>query len=207
VQISPSKAPVRRAGCEIAPMRRRPTALRKRYLLLLLILLALAAAHRPIGRLLFPLPFYDLLTYHATHNGLDPYLVAAVVRVESNFDPRARSARGALGLMQVMPETGAWMARQLEETDFDPERLFEPEFNVRLGTRYMAHLLREFGGDTVLVLAAYNAGTGQVKEWLARAEWTGEGRTVDQIPFPETRQFVRKVLWYQQVYRYLYGAG
>ncbi|MBC7104775.1 MAG: lytic transglycosylase domain-containing protein, partial [Firmicutes bacterium] len=140
-------------------------------------------------------------------NGLDPYLVAAVVKVESNFEPQARSPRGAAGLMQLMPETGAWAARQLGETEFDPSALFDPELNVRLGTRYLAALWREFGGDTVLVLAAYNAGSGRVKEWLARAEWTGEGRTVDQIPFPETRHFVRKVLWYHEVYRYLYGRG
>ncbi|MCL6560983.1 MAG: lytic transglycosylase domain-containing protein, partial [Firmicutes bacterium] len=131
-------------------------------------------------------------------------LLAAVMKTESNFNSRAVSDKGARGLMQVMPDTGRWIAKQMGEPVFDPDRLFDPETSIKLGAWYIADLKREFRGDAVLILAAYNGGRGNVKEWISKNGLSAGEGSIDRIPFPETRQYVRKVLIYQKVYKYLY---
>lgn len=168
----------------------------------LLVLLVINAGD--IGRFIFPLPYRQMIFGEAASAGLDACLVAAIVKTESNFSPGAVSVKGARGLMQIMPETGKWVAGKKGLQGYDPDLLFNPEYNVKIGVWYVAELYREYRGDTVLVLAAYNAGHGNVERWLEQHSWTGERESIDQIPFPETRQFIRKVLFYQQVYRYLY---
>ncbi|QIA26451.1 lytic transglycosylase domain-containing protein [Thermaerobacter sp. PB12/4term] len=151
----------------------------------------------------YPVPMAALIQREARACGLDPLLVAAVIRRESGFEPRAVSSRGARGLMQLMPETGAWAASRLGIEGFHPDRLFEPEVNLRLGCWYLAYLLDRFGGDPVAALAAYNGGEGTVEDWMARGHWhpaQGPG----EIPFPETRHFVAGVLRDYRVYRWLY---
>lgn len=167
----------------------------------LIFLLQLPAFWRPF----YPFPYRDLITAEAERNGLDPYLVAAVIKTESNFNPRARSDQGAVGLMQVMPDTARWAAGQMQWRDFSPEMLEQPEVNIKIGTWYLAELKREFSGDIILALAAYNGGRGNVREWLKTNRWSGERTTLDQIPFPETREFVKKVLRNYQRYRWIYG--
>ncbi|AEG14194.1 Lytic transglycosylase catalytic [Desulfofundulus kuznetsovii DSM 6115] len=158
-----------------------------------------------LGRLIYPFPYRETVMEYAAGRGLDPYLVAAVIKTESNFNPRATSRRGARGLMQVMPETGTWAAKKMGLSCYHPDLLYDPEFNIRIGTWYLADLYRTFDRDTILALAAYNGGQGNVQKWLEQQHWTGEKSKLDQIPFAETREFVRKVLWNYQVYRYLYG--
>jgi soluble lytic murein transglycosylase len=102
-----------------------------------------------------------------------------------------------------MPETGVWAAQQVGQEEFSAEQLFNPEINIRLGSWYLADLSREFNGNPVLILAAYNGGRANVREWLAEGNLS-RGQDIDRIPFPETRQFVRKVLWNYRVYRFLY---
>lgn len=159
-----------------------------------------------IGRFIFPLPYRQMIFREAENAGLDACLVAAIVKTESDFSPGAVSVKGARGLMQIMPETGKWVAGKKGLQGYDPDLLFNPEYNVQIGVWYVAELFREYRGDTVLMLAAYNAGRGNVERWLEQRSWTGEHGSIDQIPFPETRQFIRKVLFYQQVYRYLYAS-
>ncbi|MDN5345513.1 MAG: soluble lytic murein transglycosylase [Clostridia bacterium] len=143
---------------------------------------------------------------YARQEGVDPLLVAAVTRVESKFYPGARSDQGARGLMQLMPDTARLAAGHLG-LPYDPEKLFNPEYNLRLGTWYLAALLREFH-DLAPALAAYNGGRGNVHNWLERGVWDGSSRNLRQIPFPETRAFVRQVLQNYRIYRFLYpGAG
>lgn len=178
---------------------------RLRRLFFLLLLFFLFLSHERLGKLLYPFPYREAIIRHASAYGLDPYLVAALIKTESNFNPRATSPRGARGLMQIMPETGSWVALQLGLTQYHPDLLYEPEFNLAVGTWYLADLYRSFGQDTILVLAAYNGGRGNVIKWLEERKWTGEKSRLDQIPFAETRQFIRKVLWHYRVYRYLYG--
>jgi soluble lytic murein transglycosylase len=152
----------------------------------------------------YPLPYRATLFARAQEYGLDPYLVAAVVRAESGFRPAVRSSQGARGLMQIMPETGEWIAGQLN-LPYADELLDDPDYNMRLGCWYLDHLQDEFGADTVLVLAAYNAGRTNVQQWLRENQWTGEHRTLDQIPFTETRLYVARVTRNYAIYRRLYA--
>ena len=150
----------------------------------------------------YSFPFQEAVFAHARTVGVDPYLVAAVIKAESNFRPQAVSPRGARGLMQLMPETGRWVAEQLDML-YHPNYLFDPHYNVRLGTWYLSYLLREFDGNLYLTLAAYNSGEGRVKGWIAG----GEVNRLEEIPYPETRRFVRQVLRHYRIYRELYGSS
>lgn len=167
-------------------------------------------------RWLYPFPYRDIIVAQSGRLGLDPRLVAAVIRVESRFFPGAVSSVGARGLMQVLPETGRWAAGRLGLTGFRSEMLYDPVVNITIGTWYLAHLLDQFEGRAPAAgarlptglpaaLAAYNAGRQVVDAWLAVGVWDGTEAGANRIPFPETRAFVRRVLRDYRVYRALYG--
>lgn len=157
---------------------------------------------RSVWELLFPRLHWDLVQRYARTYRLDPYLVAALIHQESRYDPRAVSVAGALGLMQLMPDTARRLAgvRRL-----DPERLFEPEFNIRLGTRFLRQLMDRFGGQLELVVAAYNAGGTAVSRWHGRRTWSEPAEFVESIPAAQSREFVYIVLRNYQFYRDLYA--
>jgi len=157
-----------------------------------------------VGRLLYPYPYREVIERYATVFGVDPLLVVAVIRVESKFDPNAVSRRGALGLMQLMPATADWIAPQLGITSLTREMILTPEVNIRMGAWYLANLGTEFDHNQELVLAAYNAGRGQVSAWLADGVWSGRYEDVEDIPFPETRNYVSKVKAAYNRYQALY---
>ncbi|OUM97746.1 MAG: hypothetical protein BAA04_10875 [Firmicutes bacterium ZCTH02-B6] len=173
----------------------------------MVVMLLAAFWMKPMLRRLFPIPFAREIAAAAEANALDPFLVAALVRVESGFNPRAVSSRGARGLMQVMPDTGQWIAAQMGWTAFDPELLFDPELNLRMGTWYLRALLEQFDGRPAVALAAYNAGRTRVQEWLVQGRWDGREETLADIPFPETRNHVRRVLTTLDTYRWLYDGS
>ncbi len=164
-----------------------------------------AANVRVVVGWFYPVYYRDLIERWSGAHGLDPWLVAAVVKVESNFSTTAVSPRGAIGLMQVLPETGRWVADQIGARDFFPDLLLDPETNVRMGTWYLAALLEEFSGREAAALAAYNAGRGRVWRWMAETGWDGSLRGLEAVPFAETRQFVRKVLRMRRVYGWVHG--
>lgn len=155
------------------------------------------------GRFFYSFPYQEEVFRYAGEFDLDPYLVIAVARVESSLNPTARSPQGAVGLMQLMPETARWAAAELG-VEYQPELLEDPAYNLRLGSWYLARLRRQFAGQLPLVLAAYNGGHGQVRQWLASQAWDGSLAGLDDIPFPETRQFVRRVLRDYRLYRFFY---
>lgn len=176
----------------------------------LALLLALAAllyfGSRWLVAQLYPLHYRESLFRRAQENGLDPYLVAAVIRIESRFRADATSSQGARGLMQIMPDTGEWAASQMKIA-YSPQMLYDADYNIRIGCWYLAHLHQQFHGDTVLALAAYNGGHGNVTKWLQERQWTGEHHTLEQIPFTETRLYVANVLRDFERYRRIYGSG
>lgn len=153
----------------------------------------------------YPFPHQDIVYRYALEHNMSPYLIAAVIRTESKFDPYARSPKGATGLMQLMPETAAWIATQLDYPDFDSRSMTDPETNIRFGTWYLSSLKREFGGNEVLFLAAYNGGRGNVGQWINKYGWSASFREIEEIPFRETREYVAKVLRGQKRYQELYG--
>jgi len=174
-----------------------------RPILWLIILVSLIIYLAPrAARILFPFPYRETIIQFARQESLDPLLITAVIKVESKFNPRAESTEGARGLMQLMPETARLAAGQLN-LPFEPDRLFIPEYNLRLGSWYLASLVEEFG-DLVPALAAYNGGRGNVHRWLDSGSWDGTRENLKGIPFPETREFVRNVITNYRVYRFLY---
>ncbi len=161
---------------------------------------------RAFWEMFYPLGWRSELMEAASHAAIDPLLVAAVVREESSFHPQARSRAGARGLMQLLPETARPMAqaRRLEFNNGD--LLDDPAANLRLGTAFLATLLREFG-DARLAAAAYNAGPGRAREWWGARRSDDLEVWVEQIPFDETRAFVKRVMLSWDEYRRLYGAS
>jgi peptidoglycan lytic transglycosylase len=143
----------------------------------------------------YPLEYEGIVTAHARNYDLDPTLLAAVIYAESRFDPNAESAAGAVGLMQLLPETAKGIALRTGGTHFVVADLRDPEINVRYGSWYLDHLRDHYDGDLRLTLAAYHAGQGNVDRWLAE----GGG-----IAFPETRAYVDEVERVRRVYAKAY---
>jgi soluble lytic murein transglycosylase len=162
---------------------------------------------RYLQRLAFPAYYADLVLQHASLNGLDTLLVFAVIRQESRFDPIAGSWAGAMGLMQVIPPTGEWVALQLGIRDFRAEDLARPSLNVRFGTWYLGRQMRDFSGDPLAALAAYNGGPGNARLWLSRMAEYDPDLFVESIPFAETQTYVKTILEQYAVYRALYQPG
>lgn len=155
-------------------------------------------------KLFYPFPHEELVVKYTREYRVDPYLVLALIRTESRFYAHARSRVGAKGLMQIMPETGRWIAGQLKIEGFTEDMLFEPQYNIQMGIWYLAYLDNVFRGDTGKMLAAYNAGEHKVKKWLAEGTWSGRLTDVQQIPFSETREYIDRVLFDYQVYKRVY---
>ncbi|HEY9855166.1 MAG TPA: lytic transglycosylase domain-containing protein [Stenomitos sp.] len=170
----------------------------------LLLLVVLVVGFKPLSfgvlRLIYPYPYRDLIEQEADRYGLDPLFVVAVIRTESGFSPTARSRVGARGLMQLMPSTAAWVARKAALDDYSIERIEEPAVNVRLGCWYLSYLDRQFPGETDAVLAAYNAGQGNVARWRRHPDAIA-------VAFPETRKYVKRGIRTYRIYRMLYGEG
>ena len=154
---------------------------------------------------LFPKAYWSDLKTFSSANGLDPYLVASLIRQESEFSPTAVSRANALGLMQLLPKTGKAVARQEKLKPYSTARLFTPGVNLRLGTRYFRSMVEQFGGFEY-ALAAYNAGDFRVKDWLTQGKYRDPEEFVESIPFTETREYVQAIVRNAYVYRQLYGA-
>lgn len=159
---------------------------------------------REFWEMFYPLGWRDALTAAAGRASLDPFLVAAVVREESSFYPRARSRVGARGLMQLMPDTGRAVAKARQIPFPDAEVLDQPVTNLEIGTIFFGGLLREFG-DARLAAAAYNAGPTRVREWWTNRKTDDLEVWVEQIPYNETRAFVKRVMLSWQEYQRVYG--
>ena len=138
--------------------------------------------------------YRDQIIREAGQYGLRPAYVAAIILNESSYDPSAVSSVGARGLMQLLPDTGKWIAGKLGMSDYTEDRLFDAETNLRLGTWYLNFLSDRYGGDPVLVACAYHAGHGNVDTWLTRYSRDGRTLSIDEIPMENTRSYARKVV-------------
>jgi soluble lytic murein transglycosylase len=156
-------------------------------------------------RAAFPLPYELNLRSAAARNQLDPMLVAGLIRQESAFESKAMSHAGAIGLMQVEPNTALKVARQLR-VRYERTRLTDPGYNLQLGSRYLANLIQAFGTPEA-ALAAYNAGEDRVEQWTAGQSYLETAEFVESIPFTETREYVQIVIRNSEVYRSVYGPS
>ena len=152
-------------------------------------------------RILFPEPWWDTIQAESAKNNLDPYLVASLIRQESEFDPTAISHANAYGLMQLLPSVGKKMAHEEGITSFQTFQLLDPAMNIRLGTRYLRQMLDRFGGVQEYALAAYNAGDSRVADWQAAGPYSGIDEFIESIPFTETREYVEAILRNEETYR------
>lgn len=157
-----------------------------------------------IGKHFFPLNYPEYIVKYSQKYKLDPYLVAAVIKTESNFDEGAKSNKNAYGLMQITPDTAQWAAEKMNIYNFKTQMLYNPEFNIRMGCWYLDNLKEEFKNNMELVLAAYNGGRGNVQKWLKSSEHSVDGKNLHYIPFKETDKYVKKVKVNYSIYKYLY---
>ncbi len=165
----------------------------------------LSALPRSYWEALFPKPYWADLKKFSSANALDPYMVASLIRQESEFNPNAVSNKNALGLMQLLPSVGKGVAKEEKLKHFSTQQLFTPAINLQLGTRYFRSMVDQFGGFEY-ALAAYNAGDDRVRDWQGAGKYRDIYEFVESIPFTETREYVQAIMRNANVYRQLYGA-
>ena len=156
-------------------------------------------------KLIYPLEYEQELLSAAEEFEIDPCLLAALVYCESSFRADAVSNVGAIGLMQIMPETGEWLSGKIElDGEYTVESLYEPEVNLRLGCWYLSFLHRRYDGRWQEALTAYIAGQGQVDKWLKDPALSADGKTLDVIPGQDVKEYAAKVLRTHEIYREAY---
>jgi soluble lytic murein transglycosylase len=158
-------------------------------------------------RILFPEAWWDVIKTESAKNNLDPYLVASLIRQESEFNPSVISYANAYGLMQLLPSVGKSLAREEGMSHFETFQLLDPATNIRLGTRYLRKMLDKFGGVQEYALAAYNAGDERVNDWQAAGPYHGIDEFVESIPFTQTRDYVQGILRNEDIYRSIDSAA
>ena len=188
----------------------------KRYIkaiiaVVLIIAVALGAAYgldRLFGRVeesAYPQKYSEHVTKYASEYNIPEYVIYAVIKVESGFDPLAKSSVGACGLMQMMPSTFLWLTGEEHLNEGLPESaIFIPEVSIRYGSYYLLYLYRKFDHNWDTVFAAYNGGEGNVKKWLENPEYSDGNGNLTDIPFSETRSYVKKVNTAIENYKELY---
>jgi soluble lytic murein transglycosylase len=162
-----------------------------------------------VWRRLFPIPYWEDIKRRSAESGLDPYLVAGLIRQESEFNPGAKSRSDARGLMQLLPSTAKLVARKAPDSksrNYQLGLLFQPQFNLLYGTMYLKSVLDRFDGSLEHAIASYNAGPNRVQQWLEDGTYEEPAEFVESIPFTETREYVQAVLRNAQMYRQIYSG-
>lgn len=170
----------------------------QKVLVVLIILISLVIGMLRLLCFVYPNNYVLSVRKYAKMYDVPQEIVFSVIKAESNFDKRAVSKKGAVGLMQIMEPTGEWVAQKIKMVDFKKERLFEPDVNIEIGCFYLSYLLDLYKNDQTCALAAYNAGPANVDKWL------DSQKTLDKIPFSETEEYVKKVTKNIKIYDFLY---
>jgi soluble lytic murein transglycosylase len=157
-------------------------------------------------KLLFPQPYWADLVANSEKNGLDPYLVASLIRQESEFNAGVVSHANAWGLMQLLPSVGKSEAKKQGIKGFNTNELLNPSINLELGTANLKQVLDRFGGQPEYALAAYNAGDVPVRQWMSSGDYRDIAEFVESIPYTETREYVQAILRNREIYRALYSS-
>ncbi|MFX3634046.1 MAG: lytic transglycosylase domain-containing protein [Candidatus Pristimantibacillus sp.] len=181
--------------------------LKKRVLLILLIgLIAIMFFNSDwMGRVMYPIKFKEDIRASASNYDVDPHLIAAIIRAETNFTTGQVSKKGALGLMQIMPDTASWVVEQAGFEKVSEEILRNrADVSIEVGSWYLKSLHKQFDQNQVAAVAAYNAGPGNVRKWMDSGKWDGKFETSDQIPYGETKHYVQRVIYYYNKYKELY---
>lgn len=179
---------------------------RHRFFAFLLCIAIVIYAAKPIYtflmKSLYPLRYEELICEYSKEYNLDEYMVMALIKAESNYIYDAHSGV-ARGLMQITDETALWIAKKLS-MDFSKDDIVSPETNINMGCFYLSYLLDYYKGDEKLALCAYNAGMGNVNKWLKNKKYSNDNKTLDTIPFEETRKYIEKIEKNKEIYISLY---
>lgn len=152
----------------------------------------------------YPIGYRSSIVKYSKEYKIDPYLIASIINVESKYDKYAVSSKEARGLMQIGPQTGKWGSEEIGIENYDEDLLFDQDVNIRIGTWYINRLFQEFNGNLDLVLAAYNAGSGNVNKWLLDDDICRDGVNLEKIPFKETEDYLVRVKNSYKVYSKVY---
>ena len=173
----------------------------RNFILFVLVCVLTAFGAKLAVERLFPVEYSRYIHAYAKEYAMDRYLVMGEIKAESNFDPKAISTRNAKGLMQLTDTTALECSEKMGLNDFQPDDIFDPETNIRMGCYYLSYLLERFDGEIDTALAAYNAGEGNVQKGLEDPRYSPDGKTLSKIPFAETEHYVQKIKIYQNVYQ------
>lgn len=184
--------------------------------LLLSFLLLLFYNTNLVGQWLYPIEYKADIQVSAENYRIDPFFIASIIRVETNYRPDQTSKKGAVGLMQIMPETANWIVERAGYSEETMRRLERPDVNIEVGAWYLQSLSQQFDeyflyqskvNQMTLIAAAYNAGPGNVQKWLESGTWDGKYETLDRVPFGETRHYVQRVVYYYNKYVKFYSGN
>ena len=170
-----------------------------------LILIIILINAKNITRIFYPINYKEIIYEYSKEYSLDPYLIYAVIKAESNFDTYAQSNKEAFGLMQITKDTAKWISGKLNSPELS-ENLFIPEANIRMGCYYMDYLIKMYDGNIKNALCAYNAGFNTVNRWLNDKDYSSDGKNLTSIPYRETELYVTKVTNNRRIYNILYNA-
>lgn len=173
-------------------------------IILTLIIIGYKYTSTYIEKTMYPIEHIEHIKKYSQEYNLDPFLVLSVIKVESKFDSQAVSNKDARGLMQITPQTGQWAAEKINIENYNDQLLYEPQVNIRIGTWYLDNLRTQFDGRMPLVIAAYNGGSGNVSKWLSDQRYSEDGKTLKEIPFNETKNYVEKVFNAYDKYKEIY---
>lgn len=175
----------------------------KAVLAVLVLVLGFFAVRYYLYNMAYPLKYGETITKYAAMYHIDEHLVMSIVNAESRYDKDAVSSQGAAGLMQITKSTAEWIAKSMGDKSFTVDKLRDPETNIRMGCWYFDYLSKKFAA-TELVLAAYNAGPGNVNDWLDKSIISKDGTDYEKMPFKETGKYVKKVIADEKMYEFLY---
>ncbi|MDO5555737.1 MAG: lytic transglycosylase domain-containing protein [Clostridia bacterium] len=167
------------------------------------ILLKIIKIDDIIMKKMYPLKYTEYIERYAEEYDIDPYMVYAIIKAESNFNEYAESGSGAIGLMQVMEATAMETAKKME-LEITEKELFEPELNIRIGVKYFTDLLKKYENNYGISIVAYNAGIGNVDKWIETGVIKKDGTDLENVPFKETNNYVRKIVRDYEIYKKLY---
>ena len=179
----------------------------KKVLVIIIVVAAIIASFKPqtfILKMIYKLEYNEYVYKYSQENEIDPFLVFAIIKNESKFKDTIESSKGAIGLMQLMESTALEMANEIGHESVTKDALYEPETNIKIGIKYFAYLVEHYNGNEQLALAAYNAGMGNVDKWIENGIIKKDGSDLENIPYKETNNYVRKIARDYKIYKKLY---
>lgn len=171
----------------------------------LLFLVFISINSKWVWRLMYPIEYEETIKAYSVKYDVDPYLVLSIIQVETRFNEKKISKKGAVGLMQIMPETAEWLVEQGGFPLDHVKRVHEPEINIELGSMYLSSIYHQFSKNNLVTIAAYNAGPGNVNKWIKSGDWDGSLKNLNRIPYGETRHYIQRVLFYYDKYKWIYN--